>query len=131
MPFAGKLTPAEAIRLGKSFNRPLRLISTNVHAGKLPQLASAITPKGDNAILSDLKISEDGAALVLHLTNPSDSAQAATLTLNPTLLGRFAKVEEVDLMERPLPRTTATLRGNTLTAKVPANALLSLRLQKA
>lgn len=131
LPFAGLLDVPAAIRAGRELNRPLRVVGTSVHAGKLSAVASAIDLDNDSLILACLKQTEDGQDVVLRLLNPTDKPQTGALKLNGKLMGKFVSATEVDLMEQPIKPSAAKLAGEKLTVSVPANGLASVKLVRA
>jgi alpha-mannosidase len=127
MPFSGDLSAADAIRQGMAFNHPLRAIGTDIHPGSLPASATGLTVQPESVILGAIKKAEDEDALLLRLFNPTGKAQATVLRLAP-LLGKPVDAVETDLMERPLPKSSATVRTNTVSVKLPAHGIVSVRV---
>jgi alpha-mannosidase len=128
LPFAGELPVAQAARAGLDLNHAIRVVSTDVHSGALPSKLSGFTLSPDNVVLTTLKKAEEGDALTLRVYETAGKDTEATLTLNPALLGAVTAAEEVDLMERPLPTSTAPADGNTVTVKVPAYGIASVKV---
>ena len=128
LPFSGDFTAPEAIREGVVFNRPLRVVGTDVHEGNLPAHGQLIQLSPSTVILCGLKKAEDEEALILRLFNPTEKAVVATFTLNSSLLPKPVKVEEVDLIERPVAKSKARLAGNKITVTVPARGLASVKV---
>jgi hypothetical protein len=53
----------------------------------------------------------------------------AKVQVNDGLLGDVIAAEEVDLMERPLEKSSATLKEGVVTMSVPAHGIASVRLK--
>jgi alpha-mannosidase len=118
---------ASAIRAGRELNKPLRMVGTCVHGGKLDGRSSAVSLENQAVIIVDLKQAEDGADVLVRLLNPTDTPQEAVVKLDVALLGKFERAPEMDLMEREV-KGAATLKGGKLMVKVPAFAVSSVRL---
>jgi alpha-mannosidase len=127
-PFAGALPLAEAIAAGNAFNHPVRVVSTDVHAGTLPAEACALSAVPGTIILSAVKKAEAGEALVIRLFETAGEATRATLTLTPALLGQIVGAQEVDLLERLVENSTALVDGETVTVTVPAYGIASVKV---
>ena len=127
MPFDEPMTPATAITEGKSFNRPLRIITTHLHDGDLPAVASALEVSPEGILLSDIKQADDGEGIIINLVNTTDGLLRAKVKLN-ALLGVFGKAVGVDLMERPTADNPAKLVGKTLSIPVQGNTVSSVKL---
>jgi alpha-mannosidase len=90
-PHSGDWKQALTVRHGYEFNYPLRAFQVEAHEGSLPAEHSFIGIAGDNVVLTALKKTEDGDALLLrfyewagktddvHITLP-EAASAASLT---------------------------------------------------
>jgi alpha-mannosidase len=126
LPFAGEMPVAEAIRQAIAFDHGLRLMGTDVHAGPLPETAALVTPAGQTAILSTLKKAETEDGLVLRFSDPTGRATRAEATLNAALVGKVTGAVEVDLLERPLARSSAKAKGNTVSVALPARGIASV-----
>ena len=117
-----------AIREGVAFNRPLRVVGTDVHNGDLPAHGQLVGLSPVDVILCGWKKAEDDEALILRLFNPTETAVAATFKLNSNFLPKPVKVDEVDLIERPVAKSKARLAGNTVSVNVPARGIASVRV---
>ena len=127
LPFSAKLSTSDAIRMGKSFNRPLRPVGTSLHSGKLPSQLAGVQMNDGNVLITTVKQAEEGG-VILHLVNPSTKDSIVAVTLNPQLLGEFSRAEEIDLLERPVKPSGAKLQKQTLSVKVKANAIACVKL---
>ncbi len=130
LPFVGDMDAASAIRAGRDLNKPLRVVSTAVHDGKLAADGSAISVDNAAIILADLKQAEDPVGVVLRLLNPTDEVQESVVRLDEALMGKFSRAVEIDLMERAIEGGALRLTGDKLTIQVPARALASVRLSR-
>lgn len=128
-PFGGEIPVAEVIREGISFNHPLRVVSTDVHKGPLPPSGQFVRVSPDPVVLSAIKKAEDDAALILRLFNPTNRKVTAHIEAAGKLLVPWAKVEEVDLLERPVVKSSCRTAGRLITVAVPARGIVSLRAE--
>ncbi|MBM4457061.1 MAG: alpha-mannosidase [Chloroflexi bacterium] len=127
-PLAADLPGVEAIRLGRNFNHALRVVGTDVHAGALPAAAAFIGATPDTAILSSVKKAEAEDALILTFFDPTGDAATVSIHFDEKLLGRPVAATEVDLMERPLARSTAAVVGDAVTANLPYRGIVSIKV---
>ena len=123
-----RLPVAEAIRLGRNFNHALRLVGTDVHTGPQPAAATLIDIAPDTVILNSVKKAEEGDALVLTFFDPTGEDSTIVARINEQILGRPSSATEVDLMERPVARSTATLAGDSIRAKLPSRGIVSIKV---
>ncbi|MBN1553725.1 MAG: alpha-mannosidase [Phycisphaerae bacterium] len=129
IPHGKALKPAELTRLGASFNRSLIAVATDVHTGELPAAGlSGASVKPGNVILTCLKKAEDEDALIVRLTEADGKAAAATVSLDPTLLGKVAKAVEVDFLERELNDSTAKATPTGFNVHLPAHGIASVKV---
>ncbi len=125
-PLAAELPVAEAIHIGQEFNHALRVIGTDIHEGRLPATGQFVNITPETIVLSAIKKAEDGDAIVVRVFNPSKKKATAKIEFDAALLGKLKAANEVDLMERPLPKSTAKLTGNAVLVNVPASGIASL-----
>lgn len=130
LPFSGQLDIASAIRAGRELNRPLRMVGTAVHAGKLGAVASAASVDNAAVLLADLKQTEDGQDVIVRLLNTTAKNQKAVVKFNRELLGEFRSAGEVDLMERPTQGSACRLSDGKLTVTTPASGVMSVKLSR-
>ncbi|HOS44472.1 MAG TPA: glycoside hydrolase family 38 C-terminal domain-containing protein, partial [Armatimonadota bacterium] len=128
LPHIGPWTRADAARAGYAFNLPFNVVNTGQHAGELPAVAGALEVLTPNVLLSGMKRAEDSEALVIRLYEVDGRATTARVRIDPALLPAGKTVTETDVLERPLPRTTATLEGEMLTAELPPHGIVTLRI---
>ena len=130
LPHAGEMTGAEMIRRGAAFNRPLQVVGTGAHAGRLPAASPGLTliqPAG--VVVSAVKKAESGEDLVIRVYETQGVASSAVVEVNAELFGRVTAVAEADLLERPLERGTARVRNNGFTVEVPAYGIATVRVR--
>lgn len=120
-PHEGSWEGARTVQRAAELNQPpLAFIATYHPQGTLPQANSFAAVDNDNVILAVLKQAEDGSDLILRAYETTRTATTATISLpqwgrevtavfNPCEIKTFRiphdkrkKVEEVDLLERPL-----------------------------
>ncbi len=118
-PHSGPCDPAAATRASESLNSPMSVVGTDLHDGSLPtnhSFGEVLTP---NIVLSALKKAEDSDALVVRCHEVEGKATQARIRLN-NLLGRVPTCTETDLLEQPLPESSARIDGDELVVDVPA-----------
>ena len=132
VPHGKALAPADLVRLGAAFNQPFQVVSTDVHAGRLPAAASAVSAVEPAAvILSAVKKAEDEDALVFRLLETEGRKAKARVALDPVLFGEVAEAVEVDLLERPLADGSAKAERDGFSVAVPAHGIASVRVRFA
>ncbi|SPE60255.1 putative Alpha-mannosidase [Verrucomicrobia bacterium] len=125
-PWAKEMTVSEAIHIGQEFNHAVRVIGTDIHKGPLPAAGRFVQVQPDTVVLSAIKKAEDSSGVVVRLFNPTERPLTARIGFD---LRSFAKIEaahEVDLLERPLPKSMAKLAGNSVRARIPARGITSV-----
>jgi len=130
-PFAGEMPVAEAIREGQEFNHPVRVVGTDAHAGDLPAKGKFVRVGPERVALSAVKKAEEGDALVLRLFNPTERRITARVEFDAELVGKVKKAVEVDLVERPLVKSTARVAGSRVSVAVPARGIATVRVEVA
>ena len=75
-----------------------------------------------------LKKAEDGDALIVRLFETAGKKTTARITTDAKLLGKVAEATEVDVLERPLAASAATVANGTARLAVPAHGLATVRL---
>jgi len=127
-PFAGELPVADAIRTAMAFEQELRVVSTDAHEGALPPAAQLVQAAPAGVVLSALKKAEDGDAFILRFFDPTGRKSTAKATLDKAFFGEVTQVEEVDLLERPVAKSTAKKSGNTVSVSVPRRGIASVKV---
>ncbi len=114
---------SSASRAASAFDQELQVVSTTRHGGRLPATAGLVRVEG--GVLSGLKAAEDGAGIVMRLYNPVD-AEAAVRIEFAEGMGRVAKAQDVDLLERG--GTAVTIDGSRINLRIPARGIRSVRV---
>jgi len=128
VPHAGMLDPSEATRAGYAFNHPLVSVGTTVHEGEAPTESSMLTVETPNVMLSGVKKAEDSDALIVRLYEIEGRDTKAKVWICPEVAPANAPVVETDLLEQPLAKSSAKRDGETLTLKVPAFGIATVRI---
>jgi alpha-mannosidase len=123
-------TVPEAVQAGCALNQPLRAVGTGVHAGTWPVAAQLLAVEPAAVRLLCAKQAEDGEALVLRLSNLTGKAVAAKVSLHERLAGRKLRAAALDLMERPVKDASVKAAGRTVSVRVPAWGITTLRLER-
>jgi alpha-mannosidase len=123
-PHAGNWKDALTVRQGYDFNYKLQAMQVAAHDGKRPSRQSLVTVKPENVVLTALKKSEDGDALILRFyewagknadvqINLPAGASSATLT---------------NLMEQPEGSLLSITKGGQLTVPIHPYEIQSVRI---
>ena len=96
-PHSGDWKHALTVRRGYEFNYPLRAFQVAAHDGALPSRHSFVSLKEDNVILTALKKSEEGDALILRFYEWAGK----TGNVSVHLPDGASAVSRTDLMEKP------------------------------
>ncbi|HEY3323640.1 MAG TPA: glycoside hydrolase family 38 C-terminal domain-containing protein [Planctomycetota bacterium] len=123
------LTPADLTRMGAAFNQPLQVVPTDVHKGTLPKQAELLSCEPGNVLVSSIKKAEDERALIVRLYETSGEATTAKVSLNAGLWGAISGAEEVDLLEKPLAKSTAKASKGGFRVSVPAYGIASVKVR--
>jgi alpha-mannosidase len=130
LPHAGAMGRADMIRHGVAFNRPLQVVSAGVHPGKLPAVSPGLTSVGPaNVIVSGLKKAEEGDELIIRLYETEGVRCTASVGFNKAVVGPVESVRETDLLERPLDKGSARMKGNGFTVDLPAYGISTVRVR--
>jgi alpha-mannosidase len=128
VPHEGSLNPSEATRAGYAFNHPLVAVGTTVHEGEAPTESAMLTVETPNVMLSGMKKAEDSDALIVRLYEIEGRDTKAKVWICPDVAPVGAPVVETDLLEQPLAKSSAKRDGETLTVKVPAFGIATVRI---
>jgi alpha-mannosidase len=120
--------PSDAARAGYEFNHPIEVVATDVHEGDLPKEKDFISVEPSNVLLSGIKRAEDGDELIVRLYETDGRETEAEVKMDSSLVKPNSPAVEVDLLERPLPRNTARMEGDTLKVKVPAFGIVTVKI---
>jgi alpha-mannosidase len=130
LPHDANMTRAEMIRQGVAFNRPLQVVATGVHDGRLASVSTALPAVGPgNVVVSELKKAESGDDLVVRLYETEGTKCAASVEFDESILGKVDAAVETDLLERPLARGTARVRGNGFVVDIPPYGIATVRVR--
>ena len=100
MPHAGGWLNAGAQMQAHAANHPLRGFAADLHAGALAAQASMVEVSPRGIVLSTIKRSEDGAALIVRLWNPSnETGQVRVRFYRPPTDLRLVNLAETDTLE--------------------------------
>jgi alpha-mannosidase len=129
VPHSNDLAPSEMVRLGASFNHPLQIIYTDIHKGSLPTNVNFLMScEQKSIIISSVKKAEQDDGIILRLFEADGRKGKASVLFNTSLLGTIARVEEVDLLERPVQNSTARSTDKSIEVDVPAYGIVSVKL---
>lgn len=128
MPHAARPATADLVRLGASFNHPLQVVATVVHKGNLKTAAQIVTADPDGIVLTSMKKAEEDTGLVIRLQETTGKATTAKVTLSAALLGKVKDVVEVDLLERPVAKSTAAKTADGFSVKVIGSGIASVKV---
>ena len=126
-PHDGMCDVSAATRAGAAFGLPMNVASTDIHAGKLPPskgFCEVLTP---NVMLASVKKAEDSQAVIVRLFEMEGKDTIAKVKLSD-IVKSGASAVEVDLMERPLRKSSAKLASGTLSVKIPAFGIASVKI---
>jgi len=130
VPHVGSMTRAEMIRQGVAFNRPLQVVGTGVHAGKLPPASPGLTAiEPGHVVVSGIKKAETGDELVIRLYETQGTRCAASVEFKDTIFGRVEAARETDLLERPIEKGTARVKNNGFVVDMPAYGIATVRVR--
>jgi alpha-mannosidase len=117
------------VRLSVSLNHPLQIIYTDTHEGDLPSEVDFLVSSGQkNVIISSMKKAEQDDGIILRLFEIDGKKAQTSVILNNSLLGKITGVEEVDILERPLRKSTARLSDKGIEVDVSAYGIVTLKL---
>jgi alpha-mannosidase len=128
VPHGDGWTVGKSTRAGEEMNVPLVASSCGFHSGDLPTAISFASVEGENVRLAAVKESQDGKAIVLRLVEVEGVETEARVTLSPELAPQGATAVEVDTLERPLDGGSARIEKGTLTVRLPAYGIATVRI---
>ena len=129
IPHEGVCDPADTVRKAEAFNQPMSVVGTDIHSGPLPAktgFAETLTP---NVILASLKKAEDSDAVIVRLYEAAGLETEAKVRLSKIIKPGAAAVE-VDLLEQPLPISSARIENDTLIVKLPAHGIATVMIEQ-
>ncbi|NSW55087.1 MAG: alpha-mannosidase [Armatimonadetes bacterium] len=128
VPHVGAFDPAAAIKAGYAFNHRIIPVATTAHTGDLPAEGSALEVLTDNVMISGIKQAEDGDGLVIRLYEFGGIETEARVRLHSRIAAPDSAAVETDMMEQPLANSTASMSGDTLSVKVPAFGIATVKI---
>jgi alpha-mannosidase len=128
LPYAGEFAVSDITRAGYAFNHPLIPVGTTLHEGELAPEASGLEILTPNVMLSGVKKAEDADAAIIRLYEMTGQTTRAQVRLSEMFALPNAAAFEVDLLEQPLARNTATMEGDVLSVEVPAFGIASVQV---
>jgi alpha-mannosidase len=129
LPHAGAMPRADMIRQGVAFNRPLQIVGTGVHAGRLSATSAGLASVGPaNVVVSGVKKAEAGDELIIRLYETEGVKCPATVEFDQAIFGRIESAREADLLERPLDKGTARVKGDGFAVDVPPRGIVTVRI---
>jgi alpha-mannosidase len=128
IPHDGPLSISEATKAGASFGLPMNLVSTDVHEGKLPASKGFVEVLTPNVMLASVKKAEDSDAVIVRLYEMEGKATEAKVKIADIIKAKATAVQ-TDVMEQPLKKSTAKWEKDTLTVKIPAHGLVSVKIE--
>ncbi len=126
-PHMGSLDVIEATRAGEVFNSPMSVTSASVQEGELPAEKSFLESLTPNVFVSAVKKAEGSGALIVRMFESQGLETTAKIRIDG-LADANAKAVETDVLERPQPKSTAKFDGKTLTVKVPAHGIATVKI---
>lgn len=128
VPHSGDRKPSEAARDGYEFNNQIEVVATDVHKGHLPKDKGFVSINPSNVLLSGIKKAEDSYDLVLRLYETDGKAVEAQVRLDSSFIKPGSSAVETDILERPIPNSTARLDGDILKVTVPAFGIATVKI---
>lgn len=127
IPHEGGCNVTEAHKEGDAFNLAMNVVSTDVHEGPLASTDSYAESLTNNVIISSIKKAEDSDGLVIRVFETEGKKTTAKIKLG-RLIKSDAAATEVDLVEQPIDGSTASVKGDTLTVKLPAHGITTVKI---
>jgi alpha-mannosidase len=120
----GNWAEGGVVEQAHSFNSPLHVIPTDVHAGVLPPEYSFLTVNKGHFEVTGLKRAEQGVDLVLRGYETANQAERVQLTLRLPV----QKAQPADLLEQTLPGPPVALRQGAMELSCKPAEFITLRL---
>ncbi len=130
MPHGRKISIADMIKAGDSFNNTPAIISSDIHSGKFPAVSNAlVSAERNNIIITNIKKSQKGDALIIRLLETAGKATLADIKINKKILGKPKNACQVDLLERQLTQSSAKLTTLGFNVKLNPYEIVSVKLE--
>jgi len=122
---------AEATEAARRLNHPLRIAGTDLHGGSIAARGQFVEVRPASVVVQCVKQAEEGDGLVVRLLETAGKRANARLRFDETLVGKVTEAVEVDLIERPVAKSTARVvaKDNSVTVTVPAYGLATVVVQ--
>lgn len=130
LPYAGAMSVEHATARARQLNHPLRVIGTGIHEGSLGLSAELVSVEGDGVVVSGLKQTEDGRALLVRLYETAGQQSSVTLGVHPSL-GTVTDARALDMMEAPIDNKTVVCEKDRAHVVLPAHGIVSVGLTLA
>jgi alpha-mannosidase len=124
-PHAGDWKQALTVRRGYEFNSPLNALQVNAHSGAWPAEQSFVSLDRDNVVLTAVKKTEDGDALLFRFYEWAGKNSEVRLTLPPG--AKSATL--TNLMEQPEGSPLVLSPDGKVTAPVHPFEIVSIRAE--
>jgi len=125
-PHSGDWKQALTVRRGYEFNYPLRAFQVEAHEGRLPDEHSFVGVAGDNVVLTALKKTEEGSALLLRVYEWAGK----TADVQITLPEGASTASLTNLMEKPAGEPLS-VANHQITVPVHPYEIVSVRVDFA
>ena len=123
-PHAGDWKKALTVRHGYEFNYRLRVMQVGAHTGGLPARDAFVTVDPDNVVLTAMKKSEDGSALVFRMYEWAGKDGEVKLHIPPGA----TEARVCNLMEEP-EGSPLEVKGGEVSAHIRPYEILSIRAE--
>ncbi len=127
LPYAGKVSVTEATARARQLNHPLRVIGTGIHKGTLGLMEQLLSVEGNGVIVSGIKQTEDGKALLVRLYEAEGKKTTATLGVHPSI-GKVTKAKSLDMMEAPAGNGTVVCKNGRAQIGMPPHGIATVGL---
>jgi alpha-mannosidase len=118
---------SDAINEGAAFNLPMSILSTDIHTGDLPGEMGFVEELTPNIKVAAVKKAEDSDAVIIRLFE-SDGIDTEGEVRISNLAVTNASAQEVDIIECPLPASSAKMDGDILKVKLPAQGIVTVKI---
>jgi alpha-mannosidase len=119
---------AELMELAAAFNQPLQVVATDLHDGEFAAAQSSAQVQGAGVVLTSVKQAQDGGGVVFRLLETEGKAATAKVKINPQLLGKPGQAVEVDLLERPVAKSSAKAGKEGFSVSLAPHAIVSVKV---
>ncbi|NDJ60299.1 MAG: hypothetical protein GYB67_04190, partial [Chloroflexi bacterium] len=123
-PHSGAWASADVWQQAHEFLNPPRVVTSVPHSGEHDPRQRGLQISGDNVVLSSLKQSEDGQALIIRLYNPSLEVATATLTLPIDIATAHTATLQEQILE-----VLRIEEQRRLKCDIPAKTIMTLHIQ--